>query len=318
MKKTAFFCLGTAILFIFIQTAVQVLAAEPVALVSDLKGSGTISRPGSKSTVKLEILEELFQGDVISLKKGSQVKITFYKDTHAELIKGDYEGSVLPDKMKMLKGSSASSKQIASYQGVKTLRSIKASSEKFGGSAARTWKKFGISFNSPRRTIANTTPSFQFTMKNSDPSDQLKILLTEESTGDTVFEVPCEVGSMKYPQGEKPLEYGKVYKWNVIAYRNGERYKLSVPEEEMQPFKVAEREVCEKYNDLKKQVDEEIKKEPEDQSPYIVLLSYSLENNLLEESYKTCSLLLKKRPDDANIKDLYSRLCRLRDMQEGL
>ncbi len=318
MKKASFVILISVILFILTQTAMIVFAAEPVALVSDIKGSGTIKHIGSKTVVKLEILSELFSGDVISLKKGSQVKITFYKDTHAELIKGDYEGSVLPDKMKMLKGTAASSTQLASYSGVKTLKSIEASSEKFGGSAARTWKQFGISFYTPRRTIADTTPNFLFGLKKSDPSNQLRILLVEESTGNIVFEDSCDSGSMKYPSNAKPLEYGKIYKWNVIAYKNGERYKLSVPEEEMQPFKVADREVCEKLQILKKQVDENLRANPDDLSHYVVLLSFCLENNLLEESYNTCSILLKKRPDDENIKKLYTRLCQLRDMQEGL
>ena len=314
MKKLFLISMLFVMILVFFIKISPAFAGEPVALVSNLQGKAKVQRAGKTTTENLEMLSELYTNDQVTIEKNSTIKITFYHDTHAEVVKGFFKATVLQDKLKPLKGKPKAVRVLTAYKGVKTMRSIKASSEKFGGTTARNWKKYGIAFYSPRRTVANSKPDFDFKINEKYPQKKVLLVLTGRDAKDVIFKQYCSDNECKFPSDKPALKRGKIYRWNLVVFNDKGKPYATVPEEEMQPFRVLDSENSQKLITFKEEVIKDLSKDPSDLSPLVVYMTYCMDKNLLEEAFDTCKILLKKKPTDKKVRNLFKKLCSLREM----
>jgi len=284
---------------------IPVYAKGPVALVAGVKGNARLSRAGSKKTATLSMLEELSPGDKLFLGKNTEIRITFYKDTHSEVLKGQCIVEVSGNSIKLLKGSPSSIKVIPAYKGIKTLQSIKASSLKYGGTAAR---KNYIFIHAPRRIVTTTRPTFKWEPLGRNQTYHISL---EDRNGRKICDLSTKDNVLEYPGDISSLEHGKAYFF--IVSRNKPFFESTTSRT---AFQVIDERTDRIMKELKAQVEKQLKENPRDPGPGVVLLTFYLQNNIIEEAFNTCDKILRKDPGNKNIRKLMKELQGLRGMSD--
>jgi len=246
--------------------ALPVVAAEPVALVKAVKGDVKLATAGSQNWAPLYVLSELVPGDRIRVAAKGEVRIFFYSDTHSEIVKGTSTVRITVKKCELEKGARSNVTIVAPYRGMQAFRSIKASSEQFGGVALRSVIMLGIELLRPHEVIAQVNPTFEWNAL-SGVDDYLVAL--EDEQGNRLWEQACGESRLSYPESVALLDYEKAYFWIVIARNKGQ-----VVARQSGGFRIISEDAAERLETLQEQTGAEIAAHPDDPGPHVVLFSF--------------------------------------------
>lgn len=277
------------------QATVRAETRQAAALVTNTQGDVQIAPQGSRSWAPLKLLSEVAAGDTIQVSKKGQARLVFYHDTHSEILKEGCVVKVSPKSCILEKGKPGSITQIQPYKGVRAFQSIEASKEKFGGVVVRG----GVSGNEvhlerPVGTITSLRPLFQWEAIGGAEDYLVKL---EDENWETIWEVPSRSNSLPYPESSQSLTPGATYFWKVGARQNQKVKAWS----EDGTFATLSLETQERLRALKEQTDRQIRESPGDPAPYVVLLTFYMEHNLLEDALQACSTLSQMIPGDKSI-----------------
>lgn len=294
-------------LFLLLQyTAVHAADSLKVATVGAIQGTAKRSVDRGKTWKPVEILTELSDGDQLQLENKSSVKVIFYKPPHRETLTGPCRIQIASNNCSLIQGSPDLVKTSSAYKGIQALKSIKSSSQNFAGVEIRNEPDV-VNLLSPRGKIAGLKPRFQW--KPVEKAQEY-LLALEDLDGKTILTQTTSNTKIPYPDSSPPLEPGKSYFWNVRATKD-----KKIIARGSASFKLISGEVYENLKLLKEQTDIEIKENPNDPEPYVVLLTFYMENQLLDEAIDTCEQLLKMKPGDGNVRELMKRLCEKKGMK---
>ena len=294
------------LLFLLFQfTTVNADNSKKVATTGSVKGIVRKSVDNGKNWKPVEVLTEFSVGDQLLVKNKSKVKVIFYKPSHREVLTGPCKVKITSKKFVLKKGKPGCIKIFPRYRGIKALQSIKASCENFSGVEIRNDPSV-VNLLYPWSKITKQKPCFKWM---STPQATEYYVKLEDLDGKIIWEESTIKTKLSYPKTASPLEFGKTYFWDIRAVKD----KMVVARGSAS-FKLISKEVYENLEILKEQTDKEIKANPNDTTPYIVLLSFFMQNGLLDESYEYCSKLVNSGIKDKNIDMLMSRLRELKGM----
>ena len=294
-------------LFILLQcTAANAADSLKVATVGAIQGTAKRSVDSGKTWKPIEILTELSAGDQLTLENKSSVKVIFYNPPHRETLTGPCKVQISSNNCSLIQGSPGLVKTSTAYKGVRALKSIKSSSQNFAGVEIRNEPDV-VNLLSPRGKVASLNPRFEW---KPVVKAQEYLLTLEDLDGKTIWNQTTSDVQAQYPDSSPPLKPGKSYFWNVRAAKD-----KKIIARGSASFKLISGEVYENLKLLKEQTGSEVKENPNDPEPYVVLLTFYMENQLLDEAIDTCEQLLKMKPGDGNVRELMSRLNELKGMK---
>ncbi len=187
-------------------------AADPVALVTDLKGNATLTENGKSSP--LSVLTYLTAGAEIVLEAGGRLVVTFFSQPTEYTFAGPATVSIGPDSAKALKGQAAQPHQLADgkalaarkFAPLQRERTAMASFEMRGSPRPQ------VRLLGPVNTeVLTETPEFSWTTL---PGVSRYHWVLSESGGGVPLEANVEGGNYRLPR-ESALHYGTTYKWKI-------------------------------------------------------------------------------------------------------
>lgn len=204
---------GIALVATFLLAGLPALyAADPVALVTDVKGNATMTERGKNS--RLTVLTYLVPDTEIAIDGGGRMVVTFFAPPNEYAFVGPATIRIEQDRAKVLKGQSAEPRNLANEKAVAARNFARVQRERtdmatfeMRGTARPEMRLLG-----PVNTdIISRTPSFTWTTLPGISTYHWK--LTERG-GQTVKETDVEGGNFELPK-DAPLQYGTTYNWKV-------------------------------------------------------------------------------------------------------
>lgn len=287
---------------LLVASPTKVWAGAKVGIITDLKGSVTINGKNA------ELLQEVETASILAGKAGSKLTVSF-KDGHTESISGDFKVQVTDKALKNLKGN-----KITKINPIKKrtdcIAAIPITSSKPAALTLRGNKILPLSPLSIHTEkeicskIDTVTPTFRFSPE-SLPLDNINYVIirnTRDFRDKRVIEITNKdrnIITVEYPEDLSPLEHCKEYIW---AVSDTDREKVGT--EKPRKFTVLSAETIEKLKTQEELAEKLVKKNPDDLSPYVSLVSLYFSNEVFSKAIEYAKLIEKKRPDDNNIKTL--------------
>ncbi len=284
-----FFILSLVVAFC-VSDSVGAVSSKPVAVIAQVNGTATIIRSKDAKMQPLFLFSELFENDKIKVKEKCRVRIVFYGDSHSVLLDGPCLIKVLSGSCTIEEGARNCINTSSSYKGIDTLIPISDSIRKVSGRFSR--KPHEVIIVSPAGKCTDARPAFSW--KPMEGVKEYKIRL--ESDSKLIREFTANGTSFQYPETEPPLNPGTLYFYSINACRNNENIAQG-----LKCFEIISGELSEQYNKLNGQIDEQLKKNPGDMSPYAVLLTFALENEMYDKALEVCFKLLQNNADEKGI-----------------
>ncbi len=279
------------------------VSASPVAVITNSKGEIEAKTANAPTWSSVGVLTDLSENQLVKLSKGSSVKIVFYNDNHPEILNGPCIARITTDKCILEKGDKNSLKASTPYKGIKTIRSIKLSGEDYAGVSTRN-KPGNIKLLTPMEISADKAPIFEWQPVSGTEKYLISI---ENRDGELIWR--DHSGSPKIRS--KPLEYGGVYFWDIKALKNDE-----IIAHGSGAFKIIQEKLYEEFNNLKQDTEKQNKANPGDPTPQILLMSFCLDNHLLDEAFEACRQIVKMKPQEKQVHYWMGRLYEIKGMEK--
>lgn len=206
-SKLAAFLFG----LIFVSLSLTANAAEPVAMITDLKGSVYLA--GKAKNTPIAVLSYLPPGEEIILDAGAQAVVTYFAQSTEFSFKGPGRILIQEREAKALKGSIKTRRLDAEKSGA-AMKFVQSGKLTFATVEMRSIPFVKPTLLSPVNTkIASLNPVFSW--KSVDDIEKYLLTLTDEN-GQTIQQVELAVNSWSMP-ANMALQHGASYRWKIEA-----------------------------------------------------------------------------------------------------
>lgn len=308
------FLIGAAMLFFyFCVPANFALAGEQAGMITDLKG--TVNREVTKTGV--DLLDTLNVGDVLNGGSNARITIVFFKDGHSESLAGSFEIKVTKSALEVIKAQGKVTKKPPSVGSDKNAiprpvqlakggamitrggfaRALSPAYEKCAESARPElhWVRRGDSFN----FVLLRTPEQVYAIKISEEQKLIEIKNADKDY--SIYE-----GKVSIPDSIPALKRDEKYEW---CLNNSERWPTDMGDEDkIFPFNLPPEEDEELLKQAEKKADALYKKNPDDISPYMELISLYIDKNVYGKAAEKALQVSRQRPQDPNIYALLAKI----------
>lgn len=259
-------------------------SAEPVAMITDLKGSVYLASK-TKAT-PLAVLSYLPPGEEIVLDAGAQLVVTYFAQSTEFSFKGPGRVVIQAQEAKALKGS-AETRRLDTEKSGAAMKFVQSGKLTFATVEMRALPFVKPTLLSPVNTkIASLTPVFSW--KSLDDTEKYLLTLTDEH-GQTVQQVELATNSWTMPNASI-LQYGASYRWKVEAFLNtGDKLNAQGG------FSVADLATIDRINAKQPPADARFS----DKVTHAIFLE---EEGFREGAKSIWQELAAQRPDDPNLK----------------
>ena len=258
-------------------------SAEPVAMITDLKGSVYLA--GKGKAAPLAVLSYLPPGEEIILDAGAQVVVTYFAQSTEFSFKGPGRIAIHVQEAKALKGS-AETRRLDNEKSGAALKFVQSGKLTFATVEMRALTFVKPTLLSPVNTkIASLTPVFKW--KGLDDIEKYLMTLTDEQ-GQIVQQVEVATNSWTVP--DNLLRRGATYRWKVEAFlKTGDKLNAQGG------FSVADLATVSRINAKQPVADARFS----DKVTYAIFLE---EEGFRESAKSVWQELAAQRPDDPNLK----------------
>lgn len=261
------------------------IAAEPVAMVTDVKGAARLKQ-NTKST-PLAILTYLAPGAEIELDTGAHVVLTYFVQSTEFTFKGPARIAIQAGDAKAISGVGEQRKLDNEKSGPvkKFIQNGKMTQAAF---AMRSLPTIKPALQSPLDgKITSANPTFRW--KALDDAARYQLVLTDEH-GVVLHEEFVETNSWQLPS-PSVLRHGSPYYWKVVAFmKSGESYSS-----EKRSFTIADEDAIKRIETRRPAVEASF-------SDRVMYAVYLETEGFREAAYDVWQELGKERPDDATLR----------------
>ncbi|MDP2783965.1 MAG: hypothetical protein Q8O38_05145 [Sulfurimicrobium sp.] len=260
------------------------IAAEPVAMVTDVKGGARLLEKDRSAT--LSVLSYLAPGMEIELDAGAQVVVAYFAQSTEFSFKGPARIAIQAENAKALKGT-VETRRLDNEKSGAVKKFVQSGRLTLATVEMRSLPTVKPRLQSPVNSkIADARPTFSW--KALDDVTKYHLLLSDER-GQILHDVLVETNSWQLPQGGT-LVHGITYKWKVAAVmKSGESDAAE------SNFTVADMETIKRI-EAKRPAGNDVFSDR-------VLYAVFLENEGFREAARgVWQELAKERPDDYNLK----------------
>ncbi|MFT6046091.1 MAG: hypothetical protein ACI9WC_001796 [Arenicella sp.] len=198
------------------------IAAEPVAIVTDLQGTATIELAGDSN--QINILDNFEADSTVVVAEGNALTVVYYESGVEYAYTGPVSFVVGVAQPQMLAGDAGQS------TGLKLLESTGLKpAERNLNQAATVFRAMGGSgskielLNPVNTKIMETSPVFNWLSLSEETSYNFVL---KSSRGQTVFQNSVTQNEVQLPKGIE-LRYGRKYNWEVTARVKDESYRAT-------------------------------------------------------------------------------------------
>lgn len=273
-------------LFFFLILFPQVAsAAEPVAMVTDVKGAARLKQ-NTKST-PLAVLAYLAPGEEIELDAGAHLVLTYFVQSTEFTFKGPAQITIQPEKAKAISGVGEIRKldNEKSSPVKKFIQNGKITQAAFAMRSLPTSKPV---LQSPLNSkIISATPTFRW--KALDDTAKYQLVLTDEH-GAVLHDEFTETNSWQL-SSTNVLRHGASYNWKVVALmKSGESFSS-----DKGSFTIADEDAIKSIEARRPAADASF-------SDRVLYAVYLETEGFREAAHTVWQELGKERPDDANLR----------------
>lgn len=196
--------------WIFLLLSVFVYAAEPVAMITDLKGSAHLAsqvKPGA-----LAVLTYLPPGEEIVLEAGALVVVTYFDESSEFSFKGPARIVIQEKNAKVVKGAPANVRQLDKEKSAGAAKFARSGKLAFATVEMRSIAIKPTLLSPVNTKISTTTPLFSW--KSVNEAENYSLVLNDD-TGQTIQQVTVTSSFWQLPI-ETALKPGVNYQWTVI------------------------------------------------------------------------------------------------------
>ncbi len=226
------FCILSAICFSWVQKLDAQDKSSYMALITAKTGNVLLKKAGRTEFVKTDWGTQLFRGDQVKTEVNSEVSLTFSDGTIFKVPPGRiYEVPAANPTSPAVDGTvkKATSSMMASMSALNTRRENSRDAGALAGLRSAGIEE-PIELTSPYNTMIKTgRPTFTWTPKKQFD----KYIVNLYNSRGLVWSNRVSQNSLKFPEGEKALEPGETYFWNVegediLDNKKSPSYKFSV------------------------------------------------------------------------------------------
>lgn len=197
--------------------SVSVYAAEPVAMITDLKGVAHLA--GQKSPVPLAVLTYLPAGEEIVLESGALV-ITYFDQSSEFSFKGPARIAIQEKGAKVIKGAPANIRQLDKEKAAGAGKFARTGKLAFATVEMRSLAIKPTLLSPVNTKISTAAPRFSW--KSLNEAESYLLMLSDE-TGQVIQQVNVTDNSWQSPL-ETALKPGVNYQWSVVeTLKSGEK-----------------------------------------------------------------------------------------------
>ena len=285
---------------------------EPkVAIVYELKGKVSVLETNAKSWHKASLMKLLQAGDKVRVDKSSMAVIVFFSDGHGEKISSPGEVTIGEKTLIAEQGKKLIIAQIPPDKDLPLPQTSNNMSDQILGVTYREVMMENetgtILTVNPSMSIMTSTPSFKWVSVPESKEYQFKLIDENEQP---VWQRTVVDNTLTYPPGEKPLELGKRYYWEVKAYMENKIIAMG-----FSSFDILTEKNIEEIRFLQKKFQNEVKKEPSNKNLYVRMSVVYLENKLYDEALPLLRKLESMVPEDPTIHGWLGVVYRNKGMQ---
>lgn len=264
--------------------SVAIHAAEPVAMITDLKGGVYLA--GKTKATPLAVLSYLPPGEEIVIDAGAHVVVTYFAQSSEFSFKGPARVIIQDKEAKALKGA-AETRRLDSEKSGAAMKFVQSGKLTFATVEMRSIPFVKPTLYSPVNSkIASLTPVFNW--KALDDVEKYLLTITDEQ-GQLVRQ--AEVATNSWALSEPAvLRHGENYRWKVEAFlKSGDKLNAQGS------FTVADLAAIERINAKRPPANAGFS----DQLTYAIFLE---EEGFREDAKSIWKELSAQRPDDPNLK----------------
>lgn len=262
-----------------------VMAAEPVAMVTDVKGTAKLKL--NSQTKPLAVLTYLAPDSEIELDKGAHVVMTYFAQSAEYTFRGPAKIAIQTDSAKAITGTGElrkldNEKSAPVKKFAQTTRVTQATI------AMRSLPTIKPNLQSPLDSkISSTNPTFKW--KAIEDTAKYQLILTD-NLGTVVYDTSIETNSWQIPR-TSALKRGTPYSWKVIAtMKSGESYSSN-----QSSFTIAHENEIKGIEARRPAVDASF-------SDRVLYAVYLETEGFYEAALSRWQELSMERPDDANLR----------------
>lgn len=277
--------LATSLLgVVFILFPLIASSAEPVAMITDLKGNVYLAN--KPKTASLAVLSYLPPGEEIILEAGAQVVVTYFAQSTEFSFKGPGRVAIQAQEAKALKGS-AETRRLDSEKSGAAMKFVQSGKLTYAAVEMRSLTFFKPTLLSPVNTkISGLTPVFKW--KGLDNTEKYVVTLMDEQ-GRIIQQAEAATNSWAMP-ADSMLQHGTNYRWKVEAFlKTGDRLNAQGS------FSVADLATIDRINAKPLPADASFS----DKVTYAIFLE---EEGFRESAKIIWQELAAQRPEDPNLK----------------
>jgi len=288
-------CCAVLLIALFL-TAASSLAkgSAPVAELQGYKGTVKIKKSGEKAWSKGYAKSMLHEGDGVALPEGGKATILFYNDMHTEVVSGKCEVEIGEKRCSLIKGEKSQIKNGLVFKGIVGAPSMQIKSINFSGVPDRAgWGD--VQILTPLSRITTLRPAIHW--KQIPEADGYEVVLFRRNERDTeIFRCAAKDGLLSFPVGQKDLMAGSKYLCEIDA-KDGKKVLTKGYVE----FETASGSEIKEKEGLRKEMEAQMKKDPQDITPLLVLFDYCISHGLMDDAFTLCTKLTTLKPDDRNL-----------------
>jgi len=266
----------------------QVLAAETVAMVTDIVGEVAVNSDGQKKP--LNILDNVATGMQIDIAEQAKLVLVYLDSGKEYAVQGKTMVNIGAKQINLESGQSISGKDLNKYRDVqfKPVNALQAAAEMRSGSAKHIKLRL-LSLNGVK--TLQVRPTFRWQAIKPGLKYQFELFNTE---GETLLEKQLTETSLQLPQ-DMLLSRGKIYSWEISTQLpNRKRYT------NFTDFSVVSKKEFEMVNKLR----------PDESASVAELVLYAsvLEQLLIrDEASRYWKKIISKRGAQPNLKNLVEK-----------
>lgn len=187
-------------------------AADPVALVLDVRGSAAVIQPHK---AKLAILSYLAPGTVLRIEPGAKVAVTYFYKALEYNFTGPAVVAIKPEMAQVISGNPAQRRDLEEMQTEAVKKLALRPSDKLARATfeMRSLPKTLRLLAPLNSAIVTTTPELSW---ESVPGAQHYRLVIADARGLTLVDEKTSASSWRVPK-DAPLPIGQTYRWRVEA-----------------------------------------------------------------------------------------------------
>lgn len=193
-----------------------IYAAEPVAMITDLKGEANLV--GKKSP--LALLTYLSPGDEIELGEGAQMVVTYFDESSELSFKGPARIAIQQNVAKALKGKPAKLAKLDKDTAASAGKFVRSGRLTFAAVEMRAFVIKPTLLSPVNTKVSSVAPLFKWKSVNEAEG---YLLVVSDEDGGTILEAHTTTNSWQWPM-DKALKPGVKYQWSVQeTLKSGEK-----------------------------------------------------------------------------------------------